>query len=323
MERLLYVALTRARHTLVLALDRSLFSPKTDRAADYSQLKFLRGDHVESSIQILDALPHAPNACPETRASWEEHRAAGDTFASELPPLSGDMPSRARARATEFIRKQNPSSYEELPEPPTGSADRSTALPPRSKADNAATIYGSWWHALFQHFPWTESASQWQTAFTALQSSSPDPDRSAREWKLFAKALPASTLAEYLARPAIVTHTELPFLWRMNGRSCVEGVIDLLLVDPAAGRALLIDWKTNRIGKGEEEQLRLRYRPQIAAYWKAVGEITGYEVEAGIFATATGEFIPYSAQELDAEWTRLRALPADQLSSVAASLWDA
>ena len=29
MERLLYVALTRARHTLVLALDRGLFSPKT------------------------------------------------------------------------------------------------------------------------------------------------------------------------------------------------------------------------------------------------------------------------------------------------------
>jgi ATP-dependent exoDNAse (exonuclease V) beta subunit len=109
----------------------------------------------------------------------------------------------------------------------------------------------------------------------------------------------------------------------MNGRSCVEGVIDLLLVDPATGQALLIDWKTNRIGKGEQEQLRLRYRPQIAAYWKAVGEITGYEVEAGIFATATGKFIPYSTKELEAEWERLRALPADQLSSVAASLWDA
>jgi len=323
MERLLYVALTRARHTLVLALDRSLFSPKTDRAADYSQLKFLRGDHGESSIQILDALPHAPNACPETRASWEEHRAAGDTFASELPPLSGDMLSRARARATEFIRKQNPSRYEELPEPPPQSADRSTALPPRSKTDNAATIYGSWWHALFQHFPWTDSASQWQTAFTALQSSSPDPDRSAREWKLFTNTSPTSALINFLGRPGIVPRTEFPFLWRINEQSCLEGVIDLLLVDPATRRALLIDWKTNRIRPDAAEELRLRYRPQIAAYWKATREITRYDVQAAIFATATGRFLPYEASELEAEWMRLRALPADQLSSVAASLRDA
>ena len=101
----------------------------------------------------------------------------------------------------------------------------------------------------------------------------------------------------------------------MNERSCLEGVIDLLLVDPGARRCLLIDWKTNRIKRGEEENLRKRYRSQIAAYWKAVSEITKLEVDAGIFATATGEFIPYSAAELEAEWTRLRALP-DQSSSV-------
>jgi hypothetical protein len=65
--------------------------------------------------------------------------------------------------------------------------------------------------------------------------------------------------------------------------------------------------------------LQERYKPQIAAYWKAVGEITGYAVEAGIFATATGEFMPYPAGELATEWERLRALPL----SVAASLWDA
>jgi ATP-dependent exoDNAse (exonuclease V) beta subunit len=108
----------------------------------------------------------------------------------------------------------------------------------------------------------------------------------------------------------------------MNERSSLEGLIDLLLVDPAARRALLIDWKTNRIKRGEEERLRQQYKPQVTAYWKAVGEITGYEVEAGIFATATGEFIFFSASELEAEWARLRALPADQLVAVAASLRD-
>ena len=109
----------------------------------------------------------------------------------------------------------------------------------------------------------------------------------------------------------------------MNERTCVEGVIDLLLVDPAAGRALLIDWKTNRITPATRENLQQRYRPQIAAYWKAVGEITSYEVDGRHFCHGDGRFMPYSANELEAEWTRLRALPEAQLSSVAASLWDA
>ncbi|MFZ1219600.1 MAG: PD-(D/E)XK nuclease family protein, partial [Chthoniobacterales bacterium] len=313
-------ALTRARHTLVLALDRSLFSPKTDRAADYSQLKFLRGDQGESSIQILDALPQAPNDCPETRASWEEYRAAGETFAWELPPLCGDTLTRARAHASDFVRKQNPSDYEEPPELAAEFAPRSGPSLALSSADNPATLYGSWWHTLFQHFPWTGRLPEWQTAFTTLQPSSPEPARSAREWKLFVNASPDSALAKFLARPGIVTHTEFPFLWRMSDRACVEGVIDLFLVDPATSQCLLVDWKTNRIKKGEEEDLRTRYRPQIAAYWKALREITGLEVEAGIFATTTGKFCGYGNDELEAEWERLRSISTEQLTAEIAQL---
>ena len=323
MERLLYVALTRARHTLVLALDRNLFSPVHDRLAVDSQLKYLRGDKGETSCVALDALATNAEACADTLHAAGKTIDPSKTPAFAFAPFDPTVLPRARARASDFIRKQNPSRYEEMAEPPPESAFRRRALPARSAADNAATLYGSWWHTLFQHFPWTSGPQQWQTAFAAVQSSSPDPDRSAREWELFAHALPASALAEYLARPEIVTHTELPFLWRMNDRSCVEGVIDLLLVDPAAGRALLIDWKTNRITPAEAENLQQRYRPQIAAYWKSLREITKYEVEAGIFATATGRFVPYEASELETEWTRLQSLPADQFSSVATSLWDA
>ncbi|HMJ06060.1 MAG TPA: 3'-5' exonuclease [Chthoniobacterales bacterium] len=323
MERLLYVALTRARHTLVLALDRSLFSPKTDRAADYSQLKFLRGDHGESSIQILDALPDAPNACADTRASWEEHGTAGDAFASELPPLSDALLKCARTRASDFIHKQNPSGLDEAPEPAPESSSRRAAVPARSRADNAATRYGSWWHTLFQHFPWKSAPQKWQTAFAAIQPSSPDGVRSEREWKLFAGCSPDSPLRKFLTRPDVIIHTEFPFLWRMNDRSCLEGVIDLLVVDPGAGRALLIDWKTNRIGRDEHDALRTRYLAQIAAYWKAVGEMTRYEIDAGIFATATGQFCVYRPEELETEWARLQAMPPEELSSVTASLGDA
>jgi ATP-dependent exoDNAse (exonuclease V) beta subunit len=156
---------------------------------------------------------------------------------------------------------------------------------------------------------------QRQTAFAALQPSSPDPTRSAREWKLFTKASSTSALTKFLARPAIVAHTEFPCLWRINDRSCREGLIDLLLVDPDENRCLLVDWKTNRVTPADAEKLQQRYRPQIAAYWKAVREITKLEVEAGIFATALGQFLPYDADELEVEWERLQALPADRLSA--------
>ena len=66
MERLLYVALTRARHTLVLALDRNLFSPVHDRLAADSQLKYLRGDKGESSCVALEALATNARSVSET-----------------------------------------------------------------------------------------------------------------------------------------------------------------------------------------------------------------------------------------------------------------
>lgn len=313
MERLLYVAVTRARHTLVLALDRNLFSPVHDRLAAESQLKFLRGDKGESSCVALDALAANAEACSETGRASAKTIDASEAPAFASAPFAPGTIATALARASDFIRKQNPSGYEELPEPRPDSTDRRTAPPPRSRADNAATLYGSWWHSLFQHFPWTSSVSQWQTAFTTLQPSSPDPDRSAREWKLFTKAVQRSALSKFLAHPGILPHTEFPFLWRMNERICVEGVIDLLLVDPAAKCCLLIDWKTNRIRPGGEDELRLHYRPQIAAYWEATGEITGYEVQAAILATATGGFLTYTPDELEEEWKRLRELPQDEL----------
>jgi ATP-dependent exoDNAse (exonuclease V) beta subunit len=312
MERLLYVALTRARHTLVLALDRGLFSPKTDRAADYSQLKFLRGDHGESSVQFLDALPDAPDICPKTAASWEQRSAAADAMASELPPLSQELMARGRRRAGEFVRKQNPSGYDE--------PNETTAVQsPRSTADTPATLYGSWWHTLFEHFPWKVDPSQWEAAFDALQPSSPDPDRSAREWRQLRTTLRDSPVTQFLRRPGTIVHTEFPFLWRIDEQSCLEGVIDLLAIDPAEKRCLLLDWKTNRLTSAQENELRARYLSQIAAYWTAVGEMTQFEVEAGLFSTSLGRWLIYTGEELRSEWARLRSMRPDERSTAIAA----
>src|SRR5438094_702853 len=68
----------------------------------------------------------------------------------------------------------------------------------------------------------------------------------------------------------------------------------------------ILDWKTNRIERNEIGKLRADYRPQIAAYWKAVTEMTKQQVGGGIFSTATGQLIVYDQTELANEWKRLR-----------------
>ena len=117
----------------------------------------------------------------------------------------------------------------------------------------------------------------------------------------------------FVSQTTTNAHAEFPFAWSMNKQGAIEGVIDLLLIDEAAGKCLLLDWKTNRIAKGGEEALRAHYRPQIAAYWKAVREITRLEVEAGLYSTSTGKLLMFKASDLETEWARLAQLPPNQL----------
>jgi hypothetical protein len=76
-----------------------------------------------------------------------------------------------------------------------------------------------------------------------------------------------------------------------------------------------LDWKTNRIERDEIDKLRASYRPQIAAYWKAVAEMTKQPVSAAIYSTATGEFLVYDCDELTREWERVRDLPQNELGA--------
>ena len=162
--------------------------------------------------------------------------------------------------------------------------------------ETPATRYGLWWHTFVQRLPWQSE--------DLLLPNSPDPARSAREWALLRKQLTSPTdLRAALLNPEAILHPEFPFLWRLDESNCVEGVIDLALFD-RAGKWLIIDWKTNRIEPNESETLREQYRPQLAAYWKAVSEMTRLPVEAAIYSTPTGALLRYSTDELAAEWER-------------------
>jgi len=110
--------------------------------------------------------------------------------------------------------------------------------------------------------------------------------------------------------------TELPFLWRVDQDRCLEGIVDLALFDSAARRCLILDWKTDRVPPDDTKTLHGRYRPQLAAYWKAIGEITKMDVQAAIYSTAAGALVRYQAGELSDEWSQLLKSRPEELAAV-------
>ena len=51
----------------------------------------------------------------------------------------------------------------------------------------------------------------------------------------------------------------------------------------------------------------------MAAYWKALSEMTKLKGEARIYSTSTGQFVLYEEEELAQEWERLSRLAPEAL----------
>jgi ATP-dependent helicase/nuclease subunit A len=308
MERLLYVALTRARHTLVLAADNELFGP----APTESLTTWLRSDPGKLNERLLMKLDARATACAKTRAQqsrWE-HMEEESQKITDLPKL---RLTAAERRAAEFFRQSNPSTLlgRSARVEETGadvwkeieSEFRARTLP------SPATRYGVWWHEFAQKIPWQSPPDAWQVFFDASVVESPDPARSKREWKLLTKY--ASAHREFFVATILA---EMPFLWRIDDQNCLEGLVDLALFRPDEKRWFILDWKTNRIRPlpDQLDNLRVAYRPQIAAYWKAVMAMTNQTVSAGIYSTATGQLLAYDEDELADAWEHLRMVATDQ-----------
>ena len=315
MARLLYVATTRARHTLVLALDEEIFARANGEIQNNAQLKCLLGENKINRAHF-DILGVEPTACPETARSAEQLDVGPAVTTRPFPQMDRNDLKLAKDRAAAFVRKFNPSGYgEESDQPSTDEIYEQASLiaVARSTADTPATLYGRWWHNFMQRISWHEETS-WKQTFDEHQITSPAPKRSQGEWGLFLECLQHDPhFSEILTRTDLVVYQEMPFFWRMDERRCLEGIIDLALFDPLEKRWSILDWKTNQIERDAIGKLREFYLPQIAAYWKAVTEMTNQNVGAEIYSTATGKFIAYDRDQLAREWERMCDLPQDGL----------
>jgi ATP-dependent helicase/nuclease subunit A len=318
MERLLYVALTRARHTLALAFDVDFFRGKRGVHSD-TQLKWLQADANEANAEILSALSDEATACEETAARHTER--APESVADSLRTLRLETGwvDIARQRAASIIETVTPSEFapeEELSETP--SAEQWSETEPELRPlriDNPATRYGIWWHDFAEQIPWWSDRKKWNETFECILAASPDLARSKREWQLLQTQIELTEGLGRHLRDANLVRQEMPFFWRIDEHKCLEGIIDLALFEADAKKWFILDWKTNRLEPAQTDKLRLSYRTQIAAYWKAIAEMTKLPVSAGIYSTSTGQLLIYSEKELAAEWERLKNLPVNDLAN--------
>ncbi len=296
-ERLLYVTLTRAKHTLVLVDDRELFSKKTDPAKT-AQVRMFRGVKGEPNTSLFDGLTVEAVACSLT-SNLHTTRAEQREAVEALPTREEQHLTIGRERAAHFI-KRNPSALAEEVE-----VEEAPRL--RQVAPNAGALHGTWWHGFVELLDWKGAPSQWDAHFETALAGAPDAKRARAEWAKLRKIVTADTpLARWLRRPGARHFAEMPFLWRMSETECLEGIIDLAIFDPTTETWLVLDWKTNSQPPAE---LHAHYVKQLAAYWRTLGDITGAKVEVALYATVSGTWLPYDEKQLAETWTSIAGNP--------------
>lgn len=78
--------------------------------------------------------------------------------------------------------------------------------------------------------------------------------------------------------------------------SMIQGIADCVFVED--GQVVILDYKTDYTKDGED--IKARYAPQLAIYYRAVGQITGMPVkECVLYSFHLGKALPYSREELE------------------------
>lgn len=265
--RLLYVALTRARRTLVL--------PWGETAEPGSFLDYWGAD--------LSQLPRVPVRVDEATVE----RVSGQGGVAVTPRFTvpaADWPTRILPHQLagghpDIIRR---SRHE------NGSDEPAVGL------IGDPLEYGTWWHETMEILPWRGTATQ-VDAFLAERIEAAAPiyrERGEAELRRLLEAEVWSVLRDN--RWQVLTEVSVVAPLK-NAMSWVDGVIDLVAFDHVAQHVLLVDWKTN-LPSGDRGvflgRLRDEYAAQVEAYRVCLSAFFPQsKIEVALYATSLGEWI--------------------------------
>lgn len=283
-ERLLYVAATRPKHTLIL-LDAEALAEKPSK----NSLAMLLGVVDEGPART--AWKNLPAANGKVEKRKTETDAASSTATQPLrwpqPEFAPEIFAEAATLAEKFPRRVRPSTLARHDAPERAEPDLITPpeYPEEQPVPSAAVAYGNWWHGLMEDTPWAQGREAWAQWWKARLVTALEPERAQKE---IAQLL-RSPLATQLAAPGLEFAVEMPFLWaEPGGARAFDGCVDLAVWDGTNARWLVVDWKTDFVDGDYAVELRRRYGPQIQVYARALSAMTGAPAEAVLYGTRAG-----------------------------------
>ena len=287
-ERLLYVAMTRARHTLILVDDSALFPEKPSSFLNTLRVSPSSGGE---NIAFWASLPNESLAAIDGAVPIEDEE---DGLLNFPEPIAFDVGALALVRksALKLKTRGTPSHLEQRKNgQTTGSSIPLLALDTEEKWEkktlSGGKDYGNWWHTMMRGCPWPEPLF-WQEWFETCLKDCPFYERGKAEVESFNR----SSLSERLLKKDCTVRSEVPFLWQAtNGKEWFEGSIDLLVKELEGSRILMLDWKTDFIRDDALNVLVERSSKQIAVYKAAVLAVLQKPVVSFIYSTSLGEMV--------------------------------
>jgi len=275
--RLLYVALTRAESALVVPWPGG--PPDTDSFAD------LWGFDPGA----LDPLPG--------QAQQRAGAPVADSFAGLNGYSSVWAPYAPGPRAPAFPARVLPHELAHSPDLARAARHESAldGIFPAGEGPDPLD-YGVWWHETLEFLPWAGSdgsVAAHGAAALARASQLGFGQRAGEEWE----RLLASGPWRMMRDPRWTRLAEVGVFAPLGPDRWIDGVIDLVLRDPAADELWIVDWKTNRrtAQEGDRallERLSADYEGQLSAYGAcSSGFFAGAKVALWIYSTVAGDWI--------------------------------
>lgn len=286
LTRLLYVTLTRPKRVLVLPWAEG-FGGRQRVQPSFLTL----WDNEPSAWPALDggALDLQDFAVGELEPPEMKFDADADADEPDrdpdatgpLPPLPARLLPHKLAKLVDRTRAARHETGWEEPWPTGG---------------EEAIDYGHWWHEALEFWPWAAAdpavavhRERCLTEAAALGMR----ERGEREWAMWTE----SVVRRELSDARWQRRAELAVFAPLEELGWVDGVIDLVVHDPASGEVWVVDWKTNRLRAGETpaallRRLQAEYAPQLRAYGTCLRQFFPEAMpRLWLYASAVGDWI--------------------------------
>ncbi len=304
-NRLLYVAMTRARYRLYVCgfvKPKSKTAPAEAPGASWYAMMHaaLTGGETPLLHQHVGSEGFCTWRAGKPEVGDDKESSSGSAAQASAPPAWAHVAARSVAAPNRWLA---PSRLDAAGETEDGWSSE-TALSPLAPLSHTRFRRGQLVHRLLQSLPELADAQREPAArrfLTANGVTEPELDATVSEiMALFADARFAGVFSA-AARPevSIAAMIDLPDQDRLG----LTGQIDRLLVEP--DRVLVVDFKTNRPPPDSVNDVPGIYLRQLAAYTKAIARVyPGRAIECALLWTDAPALMPIPNAMLEEAWQR-------------------